>query len=370
LNSIIKQIFLDFDLAKHKKIFIKPNLGGRYPIIEGENTKYDIISKLCDIFNENGCQEIVIGHSSLLNFGDERCDFESLITHSNFYKLSKYRIAKLLNLDNVKRVSLKVKGFEFNLPEILQTHFYINLCNLKTHMETTVSLSLKNQIGLLTDKERKKMHQTDLDTFIAYLGIVANSNLNIIDGRIGMEGNGPHHGHPRLANMIFCGDDMVEIDSLACKLIGIEPISVRHIRIAKEERVGNFIKEERYNVYRKYIIKFRRPTEFYKKYLFLRVWPNKACSGCIFMLSKAHRTIRKNPIKLIKFLVRLIQVKRFDIILGKDAEANLSKYSNNIFAIGNCTKDFVRSNNLDKFLNGCPPEKNSIIRFLLSSRIK
>jgi hypothetical protein len=82
------------------------------------------------------------------------------------------------------------------------------------------------------------------------------------------------------------------------------------------------------------------------------------------MLSDAHKIVRKNPIKLLQFINKFVRTKNFDIVLGKGAEKNLFRYSKNIFAIGTCTKDFVRANNLNNFLEGCPPEKSSIIDYL------
>jgi len=365
LDSVIKQLFLDFNLSKYKKVFIKPNLGGRYPIIKGENTDYNILDKICEIFSINNCEEIVIGHTSLLSLSKSGYDFKSLINNSKFYKLSKYMIVRFLNLDDAKRITHKVQGVDFNVPEIAKTHFYINLCSLKTHMETTVSLSLKNQVGLLSATERIRKHKVDLDGYIAYLGVAVRPDINIIDGRISMEGNGPHHGSPKRANMILCGDDMVEIDSLACRLVGIDFASVQHIKVAVENNVGFPVTEDIYNLYKDYFTKFRLPCEFYQKYFVLRVWPNKACSGCIFTLSDAHRNIRRDPIKYFKFILNIAKRGKIDIVLGKNAEANLNKYSQHVFAIGNCAEELTNLNKTYNFIPGCPPDKDSIMKFLL-----
>jgi len=364
LKSVIKQIFSDFNLSIPVKVFIKPNLGGRYPISQGENTRLDIIDSLCTFLAENGCQEILVGHSSLLSFGHCRYDFDTLIKGSKFYRLRKNRIVKLINLDTVERVKFQVDNNDFNIPQILQTHFYINLANLKTHMETGVSLTLKNQVGLLPANERMRKHQKDLDGSIASIGVVARPNFNIIDGRIGMEGNGPHHGAPKKTNLIFCGDDMVELDSLACRLIGIDPLQVRHITIAQDKGVGRLASDQQFFEYQRYFISFRKPDECYQKYKVVKVWPNKACSGCIFTLSEAHRKIRKNPFILLRFLLRLIRLGRLDVVLGKESQRYRQKYSSQAIIIGNCAKDLAEVNPGCTFLPGCPPGEEDIIKLL------
>ncbi len=365
LHFLAEKIFLDFELGKYKKVFIKPNLGGRYPIIKGENTRYDILDAFCGILEDNDCQEVVIGHSSLLNFEKSKYDFKTLIKKSGFYRLSKYSIVKFLDLDSSSRFTVKVRDINFNIPEITKSHFYINLCNLKTHMETTVSLSMKNQVGLLTAEERKRKHQSGLDIYIAYLAAAVRPGLNILDGRVGMEGNGPHHGNPKRADIILCGDDMIEVDSLACSLIGIDFESVKHIRFAIEENAGRPVQKDKSGLYRQYSVQFAKPNEFYKKYN-VKVWPNEACSGCIFNLSDAYKTIRKNPIYMLQFIARLIKAGKIDIILGKGAEVNLERYSRKILTIGNCTRDFAKANNIYNFISGCPPFRKDVINFLIA----
>jgi uncharacterized protein (DUF362 family) len=365
LQEIIGRIAKEFNLSKQNKVFIKPNLGGRYPIIRGENTSYDIMNELCKTLKNSKCKEIVVGHTSLLNFGNEKYDFQTLMKHSGLEKLIKHPKVTLLNLDNTKRHSITTHNVSFEIPEIAKSHFYINLSSLKTHMETTVSLSLKNQIGLLTARERMRNHQADLNRYIAYLALAVKPHLNIIDGRIGMQGNGPHHGFPGNANIIVCGNDMVEVDSMACSLIGIDFNMVKHITFAIRENVGIPVTPEQQKIYRHLVVKFKRPQEYFQKYGFLKVWPNKACSGCIFSLSNAHKAIMKNPFKLTQFLCKLIMSHGMDIVMGKEAETNISQYSATVYAIGDCTKGFTAPCKSGNFLSGCPPTKNSIIQLLL-----
>lgn len=365
VSSIIEQLVKDFEVSGHADIFIKPNLGGRYPIIPGENTSFDIMDELCGQLTKLGCRDIAIGHTSLLNFGKDKYDFETLIQQSGFSKLRKYPNVRLLNLDDAPRTAVTVKGVTFQIPEIACTHYYMNVCSLKTHMETAVSLSLKNQIGLQLERERIRNHQVDLDQHIALLGAAIKPRLSLIDGRIGMQGNGPHHGYPANAGILVAGDDMVGVDSLAASFMGISHEHVRHIMLAAQEGVGKIALNEAMLYYKKYGKKFKQASPYYQKYFFLRVWPNMACSGCIFSLSDAHKKICKDPGNLLAFIGKVVRPGKFDILLGKNAERNEARYSSCAYAIGNCTKGFAEKKKGIHFLSGCPPKKEDIIRFLL-----
>ncbi len=365
VSVIIRQILNDCKVTEHQAVFIKPNLGGRYPILKGENTDLDVVDALCDALERAGCRDIVIGHTSLLNFGKDKYDFDTLIRQSGFIKLRRYPHVRFLNLDEAPRIEVKVKDVVFQIPEIARTHYYINVCSLKTHMETGVSLALKNQIGLQLERERIRNHQVDLDRHIALLAVAVKPRLALIDGRIGMQGNGPHHGYPAHAGIVVAGDDPVEVDSLSVALMGIPLDQARHITFASQEGVGNLVSAETIRRYKKYAKKFKQASRFYQKYFFLRVWPNMACSGCIFSLSDAHKAMCKDPAKLLRFISKVARPGKFDIVLGKNAERDEARYAASFHAIGNCTKSFAENKKGARFLPGCPPRKEDIIRFLL-----
>lgn len=149
-------------------------------------------------------------------------------------------------------------------------------------------------------------------------------------------------------------------------MIGIDYNTVLHIKNAIEEKVGTPICREDFgNVFKKFSTKFLHPTIAFKKYRFLTIWPNNACSGCIFSLSDAHRKIKHNPVKLLKFIKRLIKTKGVDIVLGKGAEKSGDEYSDKTIFIGNCTRDFAGTKESSLFVSGCPPKIEYIIRALL-----
>ena len=154
----------------------------------------------------------------------------------NFYALKTNSLAKSFTNGFCTEIDLKQLEFEsqlilfnirspivydiicsikFSIPKILKTvDAYINLVKIKTHMETTVTFSLKNQMGLVSIGDRINMHRTGLERLIAHLGKSIKPTFSIVDGIIAMEGNGPHHGQSRILDLIIAGNDMVELDSV------------------------------------------------------------------------------------------------------------------------------------------------------------
>ncbi len=343
---------------KAKTIFIKPNLGGRFPLIKGENNDIEFLSVLCNILCNLGSKEISIGHSSLLGFGySKNCKFEELISMNRYESLLGNKKVKFINLDSVARNTIVVGDIAFRIPELLDDErtFYINLCKMKTHMETMVSLSLKNQMGLLDMENRKEMHRTNLHLQIARLGAAAKPDLNIIDGIVGMEGNGPHHGNSKKANVVLVGDDSFEADCLACEVMGFDIKSVDHLM--ESERIGLGKCESRESTETK---RFRKPKRVFKKGSSLFVWPSTSCSACIFSLSRAvEKLMFKHPIKTI----RKVYFKETHIIMGQCKGIN-AKEIKNVYAVGNCSREYATLNGISRHIKGCPPSVDEIVEGL------
>ena len=67
---------------------------------------------------------------------------------------------------------------------------------------------------------------------------VRKADLTIIDGIIGMEGQGPHAGTPVEMNLIVSGVDTVAVDAVASYTMGFDPVEIPAVRIAANEGLG------------------------------------------------------------------------------------------------------------------------------------
>lgn len=352
LKGHIEGVFKKTGFKPKGKIFIKPNLGGRVPVYKSENTDANFAKALLAVLLERGC-EVIIGHTSLVGTREEDYPFERILKLSNFEQFASIKRVSLLDLDKVKTKEQKYGQLTFVIPEILsEVDSYINLPKLKTHMETGVTLSLKNQMGLLPSDNKRQMHKLDLDKYIAYLGKLIRPTINLIDGVIGMEENGPHHGKDKIANLVFCGDDMVEIDSFAAAMIGLDYLLVRHICIAQNIGVGKFVHESKIQENENKMVKFVPARRFILKGKKLYVWPTSACSRCIITLDRAGREIERNFIQRVSLFARAYLL-RTDIVFGNCQGLDVS-HMGKCVGIGDCAKEWCKSNNVDH-LEGCPP---------------
>jgi uncharacterized protein (DUF362 family) len=148
-----------------------------------------------------------------------------------------------LNLRHVKdKVKLEVPNGEalksIKVPRLVTESAVISAAKLKTHVNTTVTLGMKNMFGLLPDKFKGKYHMKGISNVVVDINTVLKPALTVIDGFVGMEGKGPIDGTPVQMNLIIAGTDPVATDATAARVMGFNPYNIKHIRRAFEKGLG------------------------------------------------------------------------------------------------------------------------------------
>jgi uncharacterized protein (DUF362 family) len=113
--------------------------------------------------------------------------------------------------------------------EAMDADVIINLPKVKSHMQLTVTLSVKNLFGCVPGKMKAWWHMEagkDADHFGQMLVETAKAiapDLTIIDGIIGHEGNGPSSGEPRQLNVLGASTDIFALDRAFVDILNVEP---------------------------------------------------------------------------------------------------------------------------------------------------
>jgi uncharacterized protein (DUF362 family) len=149
-----------------------------------------------------------------------------------------------LNLRHVKeKVTIDVPEGEalkeIKVPRIVTESAIISAAKLKTHTSTGVTLGMKNIFGLLPDKLKLKYHRKGISKVIVDINTVLKPALTVVDGFVGMEGRGPVGGEAVQMDLILAGTDVVATDSIGCKVMGIDPHEIQHIKRGHEKKLGN-----------------------------------------------------------------------------------------------------------------------------------
>lgn len=126
--------------------------------------------------------------------------------------------------------------------EAMDADVVINLPKLKSHVQLTLTMGVKNLFGCVPGKMKAWWHMEagkDANRFGEMLVETAkaiNPDLTIIDGIIGHEGNGPSGGEPKFVGILGASTDVFALDRAMIEIIGVEPHLVP--TIAAQIRLG------------------------------------------------------------------------------------------------------------------------------------
>ncbi len=132
------------------------------------------------------------------------------------------------------------------LPEaIVDCDVLINVPKMKTHVQTMVSLGIKNLHGLVPDGERLPFHRQDVHQKLVDILSYRRPDLTVVDGIWAVEGQAPLFGSALEGfNVIVAGQDVVAVDAVTAAVMGIAPEEVPMIQIAGARGLGAVRLEE------------------------------------------------------------------------------------------------------------------------------
>jgi uncharacterized protein (DUF362 family) len=244
LENIIRRGIHLFKLdVKGKRILLKPNLVEFDPkgVI---NTHPAVIEAAIGSFKSLGAREVVVAEGP-----GHRRDTEYLLTASGIYDvINEHRVRYVdLNSDDVRLTKLRSSFTNLRqlyLPETLfNADLLVSMPKLKTHHWAGVTLSLKNMFGVVPGSvygwPKNALHWAGIHRSILDI----NSSLPIpqfaiVDGIVGMEGNGPLQGQAKQSGVLILGEDLVAVDATAARLMKIEPRKIEYLEIA-DRFLGN-----------------------------------------------------------------------------------------------------------------------------------
>lgn len=219
--ATIERIVADWEhllpANRDARIVVKPNLNNDLVALTGNCVDLRVLEGIFASLRRRGYTDLTVADGS--NVGVARRDIDT------FKRLRVAPIAARhgvrvvdLNRDDGREVVLHENAHPAIARTVLDADFLISVPKVKTHAEAGMSCAMKNWVGIARGQDKRHMHY-DLGRNIFALNEVVRPDLVIVDGLVGMEGNGPGDGDPFRFGRIIASNDAFLNDLVVSRLI-------------------------------------------------------------------------------------------------------------------------------------------------------
>jgi uncharacterized protein (DUF362 family) len=217
------------------KVLLKPNLVEFDPAT-CINTEVSVVAAALEVFHTLGAAEVLIGEGP-----GHRCDTYSLAEMARYRsEIPKFDSVFVdLNRDDVSPIQGFADRGEIYLPNTaLRADLIVSLAKMKTHHWAGATLSMKNFFGLVPGSvygwPKNELHHVGIPRSIVELSRIFRRSFAIVDGIVGMEGNGPIQGTPKPCGVLVMGSDLPAVDATCCRIMGIDPSRIEYLQMASD----------------------------------------------------------------------------------------------------------------------------------------
>ena len=239
LLGIIRRLLAEHKVeARGRRVVLKPNLVEFDPGT-AINTHPDVVQAALEAFRSLGAAEVRIAEGP----GHRRNTLELAEAAGYFQAIPKFEdIFTDLNLDDLARVDVpgaRSRMSSYYLPHTaLGADLLVSIPKMKCHHWVGATLSMKNLFGLVPGGvygwPKNVLHWAGIPECIADLDGLFPRGFSIVDGIVGMEGNGPIQGTPKQVGVIVGGAGRVAVDATCCRIMRIDPALIPYLTMAEK----------------------------------------------------------------------------------------------------------------------------------------
>ncbi len=231
-----------------KRVVLKPNLveWHRDKVI---NTHPKFVGAVIEMCKREGAAEVIVAEGP----GHWR-NVEYLVTESGLDDVLKQHNVRFVDINHDEPVKLPNMGQLTNLDYLYMSStlanadVVISLPKLKTHHWAGATLSLKNLFGTLPGIyygwPKNELHWRGIHNSIVDIALTRTPELAIVDGLIGMEGDGPLNGTAKPFGALIMGHDLVAVDATCCRLMMLDPDKVGYLVLGAMKKLGRMKEAE------------------------------------------------------------------------------------------------------------------------------
>ncbi len=235
LDTVFEQFPLD---VRGKSVLVKPNILGPYPPERHVNTSPAVVEAVVKRLVSAGGKVTVSDNPGVLGYGA----IEESARVSGILDASMGTFSNMAT--EVKLVKLPGKNIEVNVSrEALESDVLVSLPKFKTHLLTGLTGAIKNSFGFVVGGEKTMLHRRfpGMRVFSEMLVNIYRlkvPDIVIMDGIVGMQGNGPTGKSLYPVGKILASDNGVALDAVMAHMMGMKPHKNAMLDYANQQGLG------------------------------------------------------------------------------------------------------------------------------------
>ena len=223
--------------VRGKRILLKPNLVETALGHQHINTHPALVVAAAEVFRRLDAAEVFVAEGQ----GHRR---DSMLVLDESGMGAAMNEAKLsfvdLNHDDVEAIDNRGRWTTMptlHLPKtVLAADWIVSLPKMKTHHWAGVTCSMKNFFGVMPGVvygwPKNVLHHHGIDQCILDINATVSPTLAIVDGIVGMEGDGPIMGTAKAVGCVLMSRNLPALDATATRIMGLNPYGVRYLTYA------------------------------------------------------------------------------------------------------------------------------------------
>ncbi len=237
----IRELGVAPEELKGKRILLKPNLVETASGAPHINTHPLVLRGAIEAFLRLGAATVMVaegpGHRRDTLAVYEESGLADVLTedHIRFHDLNYITGYEIQNAG--RQSSLRTLTFPALFKEV---DWIVSVAKMKTHHWAGVTLSMKNLFGVMPGIyygwPKNVLHHAGIENSILDINATLKPSFAIVDGIVGMEGDGPIMGDPKKAGVLVMGRNLAAVDATCCRIMGIDPYKVSYL-----ERADNWL---------------------------------------------------------------------------------------------------------------------------------
>lgn len=179
-----------------------------------------------------------------------RRDAEAVLLDTGWAEMMARQGVEFVDLNYDDLVTIPLKGGYAKLAQLFvartvaEADALISLPKLKTHHWTQISGSIKNLFGIVPGIKygwpKNTLHVKGIPAFLAELldSLPTPQRVAVVDGIIGMQGDGPLMGSAVNVGALVVGADFLAVDATCARVMGFDPAQIDYIAFAAWAGLG------------------------------------------------------------------------------------------------------------------------------------